>query len=364
MLSNTSKSLLFVLSICALLISGLLVNRVSADPDAPDLGVLTIDHSVGESEPLIGGDISFDITLGNAGSTPVTDKGYNVTISNTLPISVTYTGASITPTFIENQPDGSTLLIWDNITDLEVNEELGLTVSGSIDPRLTVDNTLTNTVVARFNHAPDNSLAWEEVTDVVVTPLQAVDIEVAANQSTADEQATGAGEYDGNADWPYEYEVTVKNNNVGNTESVVATVDLPAGVAYMGGVSILPNPNTSSTTPTITLNGDGSLTLEWSLGTLTTDQYSSPVVITFDTAIPYKFRTSSDTLAATGAFAGPMSGSVIPEDTVMPVTYEATGSYDSAATADGTTSTPGDDSSTDVTAEYLTISKSGSPKTV
>ncbi|MEM9775397.1 MAG: isopeptide-forming domain-containing fimbrial protein, partial [Chloroflexota bacterium] len=364
MLTNTSKSLLFAISLFALLLSGLFISQVSADPDAPDLGILTIDHSVGENEPLIGGAVSFDITLGNAGSNPVTDKGYNITISNTLPISVTFTGATIDPTYIENQSDGTTLLIWDNISDLEVSEELSLSVSGSIDPSLTNNDSLTNTVVARFNHAPDNSLAWEEVTDTVTAPLQAVDIEVTPKQSTADEQATGAGEYDGNADWAYEYEITVKNNNVGSTDAVDAQVVLPAGVAYLGGVTISPNPNGSSTTPDFTLNEDGSLELVWDLGTLTTAHYTNPVVITFDTAIPYKFRTSSDILAAAGPFAGPMSGSVIPEDTVMSVTYEATATYLSEDAPDGTTSTTQDDSPVEVTAEYLTISKSGTPKTV
>ena len=103
---------------------------------ATNAGVLTMSHSVGDDEPLLGGTISFDITLGNNGSNPVTDKGYNVTISNTLPVSVTYTGATIAPTFVEEQDDGTILLVWDNIADIEVNEELGLTIYGSLDPCL------------------------------------------------------------------------------------------------------------------------------------------------------------------------------------------------------------------------------------
>ena len=98
----------------------------------------------------------------------------------------------------------------------------------------------------------------------------------------------------------------------------------------MGNPQINPNPNSSSTTPVLTLESDGSLTMAWGLGTLTTDEYDTPVVITFDTAIPYKFRTSADTVAAFGPFAGPMSGAIIHEDAAMEVTYEATGTYNDA----------------------------------
>ena len=323
------------------------------------VGVLTMNHSVGEVEPVLGGTVSFDITLGNTGLDPVSDKGYNVTISNTLPISVTFTEASISPTHIEEQSNGRTVLIWDNISDLEVNEELGLTVYGSLDPRITQSDVLTNTAYAKFNNAPDNSLAWQEVSSEVYVSPQAIDIEAKAIQSTADQQATGAGEYDGNPDWIYQYEVTVKNNNVGETEWVEPSIVLPPGVAYMGNVTIEPNPNDIEEDPRITLNEDGSLMLEWNLETLGTDEYETPVVITFDTAIPYKFRTYLDILAAVGAFGGPMHGDIIPEDELMTVTYEATGRYGEEATADGTTSTADDDKPVKVTAEYLTISKSG-----
>ncbi len=357
---SKKSAFLFIFS---LLISATAVfaNTSFADPNA---GTLTLTHGVGDQEPLLGGTVSFDITLGNTGSDPVTDKGYNVTISSTLPVSVTYVSATISPTYIEEQADGSTLLFWDNIADLEVNEELGLSITGSLSPDITIADTITNTVLASFNNAPDNSLAWQEVTSQVLALPQAIDIETVAIQSTADEQATGAGEYDGSADWPYQYKATIKNNNVGSTEDVVATVILPAGVAYLGDVSISPNPNNSSTTPDISLNEDGSLTLEWDLGTLTTAQYATPVEILFDVAIPHNFRTSDDFLALAGPFAGPMSGGIIPEDQVMEVTYEATGMYDSASTADGTTSTPDDDAPVIVIAEYLTISKSASPTVV
>lgn len=117
-------------------------------------------------------------------------------------------------------------------------------------------------------------------------------------------------------------------------------VTLPAGIAYLGGVVFSSNPNSVSTTPTLKLNTDGSLDLSWSLGTLTTAQHTTPVTISFQAAIPYRFRTAANNAARNGPFAGPMSGAVIAEDTVMPVQYEATGTYAGAPTADGSESTP------------------------
>jgi len=118
-------------------------------------------------------------------------------------------------------------------------------------------------------------------------------------------------------------------------------VTLPPGVAYLGGVScsaITPCP-----TPQFTLRADGSLDLRWSLGTLTTARYADPVAITFSAAIPSRSRTAANTAAASGPFAGPMSGAVIPDGTPLPVAYEATANSGGLAAADGTQSTPADD---------------------
>ncbi|MEM7536899.1 MAG: FG-GAP-like repeat-containing protein [Chloroflexota bacterium] len=332
--------------------------------------VLALTQTISE-EPLLGGTVQYELTVANNGATRLTDKGYNLTITNTLPSGLTFISASPSPTFISTEDDGSTSLIWDNIADLEVTEELGISIYAQLDSGLTVADTFINESGAQVNSVPDNSGTWIQVFSDLATNAQPVDIEMKAIQSTADEQATGAGEYqsispgqDGGADWPYEYQVTVRNNNVGSSDDVVATVVLPPGVAYMGGVNFSTNPNGVSTTPALTLNDDGSLTLAWVLGQLTTAQYVTPIIIDFDVAIPYAYRTSDDTAAESGPFAGPMSGSIIPEDAVMAVTYEATATYQGAPGNDGTDSTPADDEPVRVTAEYLTVSKGASPNVV
>ena len=325
--------------------------------------VLTINHQISE-EPLMGGQVVYKLTIGNQGSDPVTDKGYNLTISETLDANLTYSSATIAPSLVSTQEDGSTLLIWDNIADIEVNEEIDLFVTAVLSAGLTAADDFTNQFNVAVNTVPDNSGTWLNASDLLTARPQAIDIEMMPKQSTSDEQATGAGEYDGSADWPFQYEISVKNNNVDSTEYVTATAILPSSLAYMGSPVISPNPNMVAADPVIELLDDGSLKLDWALGTLTTAEYSTPVVITFDVAIPYRFRTSADTAAAAGAFAGPMSGDIIPEDEEVAVTYEASGTYASAGTADGVQSTPVDDNEAKVTAEYLTVSKSVTPKVV
>jgi LruC domain-containing protein/uncharacterized repeat protein (TIGR01451 family) len=343
---------------------------VSARPLAAGSPKLQISQSVSQ-EPLLGGTLGYTIAISNTGTTPITDRGYNLTITDTLPVGVSYSSASPTPSLIAPQSNGTTLLYWDNIADLEAGEALTLNVVASLGSSLTVADSVANSVGAKFNAAPDNSGAWVSASSQVSARPQAVDIKMIALQSTAVGQAGGAGEYGVvapgarvGADWPFQYRVTVKNNKVGSSTNVIATATLPPGVAYLGGTTISPNPNGSSTTPALTLHSDGSLDLRWSLGTLTTARYADAVVITFNAAIPYRYRAAADRDAANGPFAGPMSGAVIPENTVLPASYEASANYGALSTADGSQSTPADDPPARVTAKYLTISKSASPTTV
>ena len=331
--------------------------------------VLALSHSVSQ-EPLLSGQIAFTLNVRNNGATPVTDRGYNLTITDTLPAGLTYVSADPTPTNVARQADGATALIWDNIADLEATESLSVNIVATLASTVTVASDLVNRAGAQVNKMPDNSGAWVTALSELSTRPQAIDIETSIIQSTAEEQATGAGEYaaapgqKADADWPFQVRVSVRNNNVGATSNVVARITLPPGVAYLGDVAFSANPNNVSTTPALTLKPDGALDLTWTLGALTTAQYATPLVITFKAAIPYRYRTSNDTQASNGPFAGPMSGEVIAEDTVMSVRYEATGVYANAPTADGSESTPDDDPPAQTTAEIMTVNKNAAPTTV
>ncbi len=339
----------------------------AADATGPQINL----SQVVSQEPLIGGGVGYAVRVKNDGAVYLRDRGYNLTVSDTLPSSLAYTSASPTPSAVRKQSDGSTLLIWDNVADLEAGEHIDFAVNATLAQTLTVNSAFTNTASAQFNSAPDNSGAWSTALVHEVSTPQAIDIEASVLQSTAGSQATGAGEYNSiapgrgaGADWAYTYRVTVQNNNVASTTNVMAYATLPAGAAYLGNVTISPNPNGAPTTPRIVLESDGSLELMWSLGALTTAQHAAPVVITFSAAVPYRFRTAADAAGRNGAFAGPMSGSVIPELARQPFAYEATGNYLGAGVADGTDSTPDDDGAIGIAAKYLTLNKTASPATV
>ena len=331
---------------------------------------LTLAQSVSQ-EPLLGGAIGYTLTISNTGASSVADRGYNLTISDTLPVGLSFTNATPTPTLVSPQANGTTLLAWDNIADLEAGEALSVQITAALSASLTPATSFVNLVSAKINTAPDNSGSWVSQSSQLAARAQAIDINTVALPSTAARQANGAGEYGAlapgqraGADWPYQYRVTVKNNAIGQSTNAIATVTLPPGVAFLNNVTISPNPNGVATTPVLTLRADGALDLRWSLGTLTTARYADPVVITFVAAIPYRFRSAADTAAASGPFAGPMHGAIIPDATALPVLYEASASYAGLTSTDGTQSTPADDSAATVTAAYATISKAGTPSVV
>ena len=330
--------------------------------------VLSLTQTV-SAEPLLGGQIGFTLTVRNNGATPVTDKGYNLTITDTLPSGLSFASADPPPSLVAVQADGTTRVVWDNLADVEVHEALEIALTTTLSGGLTVADTRLNQVSAQVNTAPDNSGPWVATTSSLSWKPQAVDLDLVAVPSTRVAQATGAGELTGapgaraGADWPFTYRVTVRNNNVGASSAVVARVTLPPGVAYLGSPTMSAN-SAISATPAISLTADGSLQLTWALGTLTTARYADPVLISFAAAVPYAFRTLTDTAALAGPFAGPMSGLPIPEDTALPATYEASAIYSGVASADGTSSTPADDAPATVRAAYLTIAKSATPTTV
>jgi LruC domain-containing protein/uncharacterized repeat protein (TIGR01451 family)/fimbrial isopeptide formation D2 family protein len=344
-----------------------------ARQELPAAPVLSIRQHVSQ-EPLLGGDIAYTLTIANGGTTPVADRGYNLTITDTLPNGLQFVSASPAATFVaQDEATGTTTLTWDNIADLEARETLELTIVARLNESLTLADTFTNQADAAVNTMPDNSGTWVRATSSSTARPQALDINMQARQSTADEQASGAGDYperapgrESGADWPYRYHITVQNNRLIATNAVTVVATLPPGVAYLGNPAISPNPNQRSAAPSLSLRDDGSLQLGWQLGTLTTAQHDAPIVLTFDAAIPYRFRSASDTAAASGPFAGPMRGAIIPEDTPLLVHYEASGiampgEGRELATSDGSNATPADDMPARVTAEYLTVSKRATP---
>jgi len=339
-------------------------NRQPASPNAPLAGgpIITVSKSVSD-EPLVGGQVSYGINVENIAPDYDDDRGFNLTISDTLPAGLAFASSSLAPSVVTENPDGSTFLQWINIKNLEAAESFQLTINADILPTIAVGVSFTNVVTAAVNTVPDNSGSWIMDTASVVATAQAIDIEKTAEQSTGVSQATGAGGYPtatgriAGPDWPYIYRLTVKNNNITGTTNVIVTDTLPPGAAFLGGTWYVDGTPVS---PTANLRPDGFLDLSYNLGTLSTANYATPVVITFPVAIPYRFRTGTDPISGTG----PYHGAIIPDDHPITNTYEATGLYNGNPTADGTTSTPQDDPPDEVNAAYLTVEKGVTPGTV
>ncbi|NCC32384.1 MAG: DUF11 domain-containing protein, partial [Chloroflexia bacterium] len=271
-----SPTRIFRLALVALALLALLPSKpiraatLEAIGAAPDL---TISQTISD-EPLLGGQVSYTITLRNPAPTPVADRGYNLSITDTLPLGLSFIAADPAPSQVAAQADGTTLLIWDNLADLEAGETLALSVSARLDASLTLGMAFTNMVTARLNSMPDNSGAWINATSSLTAQPQALDLEARVAQSSSGHQVSGAGELVAapgartGADWPYRYHLTLRNNQVGATTAVSVTAILPAGVAYLGNPTISPNPTGATVTPTLILHEDGSLVLRWAIGTL------------------------------------------------------------------------------------------------
>ncbi len=340
---------------------------------------LSLSKSVSD-EPLLGGSIGYQLTvqnIANTGDQLEDDKAYNVSITDTLPAGLTYSSASPPPSQIILNADGTTTIVWNNIKDLEQQESTSVSLQATIKPTVTVGMSLVNTATTVANLAPDNSQAFISATDTITAYAQAIDIEKQLLQSTGVHQATGASGWEGTApgtgggpEWPFQYRLTVRNNNVGSTTNVIVTDTLPPGVAYLGPTTISPNPNGAPVTPTMTVLPDGRLQLVWNLGTLTVNEYANPIIITFNVAIPYRQRVqTADPCtrvpdATTYADPGCFDGAIIPDPSTWNNSYDATGIYGGQPTADGSTYTPSDDPLIPVTAKYQTIDKSVTPSVV
>jgi len=347
-------------------------DRRPVSPNAPLASgpVITVTKSVGTDEPLIGGQISYDINVVNGGETYDEDRGFNLTITDTLPAHLIFASSIPAPSDVTKNDDGSTTVRWLNIKNLEVRENFGLTLRANLEPDIKVGELFTNVVTATVNTLPDNSGTWITDTASVPAKAQAIDIEKTAEQSTGVSQATGAGGYitatgrTAGPDWPYTYRLTVRNNNITGTTNVIVTDTLPPGAAFLGGTwYVYTDTSVTPVSPTMNLRSDGFLELSYNVGALSTTHFSYPVVITFPVAIPYRFRSGDPTEPISGT--GPYHGDVIPDDHPITNTYEATGLYNGTdPTEDGTESTPWDDPTEDVNAAYLTVRKGVNPDTV
>lgn len=90
---QTNHTLIFrffaILVVASLLLPAGLINNSPAWAASAGTPVLTLAHGISQ-EPLLGGQVTYSIRFGNNGATPVTDKGYDLTVTDTLPVGLSF----------------------------------------------------------------------------------------------------------------------------------------------------------------------------------------------------------------------------------------------------------------------------------
>jgi LPXTG-site transpeptidase (sortase) family protein len=341
------------------------------------LAIGTLNGSASISgEPLVGGDITFSISVTNLPNPPpgtyFNDRLYNVTGEIVLPQYVTLGGCAIPPSSVAAGPGaGETTITFDNIKNLEVNEVITISCTATLGPLIDLGNPFSIDYRWESNTLPDESGIWVYSPgpgagnySSITTQPQAFDLEKIPNPNTGEVQVNGAGAYAAGAggtgvNWPYDYTLTLTNNPLNQSSSIPVVDIIPPGVAYLGNDAVVCNGGSAPTsvTPTRMLLADGSIQLVWDFPSINPSEVCT---IGYDTAIPYRYRTGADTgLIVSG---GPFTGTIIPTDVTHINTYEATGDYEHPVngltpSSDGTTSTPQDDIPAEVTSGYHSIAK-------
>ena len=111
----------------------------------------------GDSNPDEGDTVTFDITVTNNGGAQAT----NVSLTDTLPTGITFTGSSTTPGTSYDQATG----LFD-IGTLSVGQTATLTLTGTVDVGQG-GNTITNITTAATGDQPDPSTVGDDLEEAV-----------------------------------------------------------------------------------------------------------------------------------------------------------------------------------------------------
>ncbi len=349
---------------------------------------------------LLGGTAHFTLTAGNATGQP---EQYNLSYTDTLPPGVSYVGGSTAPA-IFGEPQVITTqvvvgadtydqqtLVWANVSDLTPGSTVALDFDAKVDPTLyPIGAQVTNTGSAFSSSDPrevpefgsdgafvpgDQTVTATDSTTTTVTAIRISKTSGVAGDGTPEgELLRGVNDHQS------VYSLTVTNNGVDRTESLVVTDFLPAGIEFLGcgGAfnSTLPEYPGASNIVTTVAGCTQPATVEtvqnpagypagvytkvvWTLGQLAAgDRF----VIRYAAGIPQRSNTM-DFAGGTPATDGAQTAN-LDNNTGAPTVETAselalknfadvTGDFQGAPVADSTTHT--------VTAEDLRIGKSVSP---
>ncbi|MCA0294661.1 MAG: DUF11 domain-containing protein [Actinobacteria bacterium] len=249
-MSAASRTLLRLLLSFVLVVTGLIV---AAPTTASAAGAITLSKT-SDGTVLLGGNAGFTLTAGNAAGNP---EQYNLSYTDTLPPGVAYVDGSTSPANFgepeiittEVVVDGTTYdqqtLVWANVSDLTPGSTIALHFAAEVDPKLypigsDVKNTATAVTSSDPREVPEfdptgapvpgvetvsaSSSSTTAVTAIRITKASGVDGEL----TPEDELMRGVNDHQS------VYSLTVTNNGVDKTDSVVVTDYLPAGLEFLG----------------------------------------------------------------------------------------------------------------------------------
>ena len=167
----------------------------------------------GDITPDEGDIVTFDITVTNNGG----DQATNVSLIDTLPAGITFTGSTTTPGTTYDQTTG----LFD-IGTLNVGDTATLTLTGTVDVGQG-GNTITNTTTAAMGDQNDPSMVGDDL-------IEAVTVNDAADLVTVKTLASGDATPAEGDTVTFQIEIT---NNGGAQATNVSLIDsLPTGITY------------------------------------------------------------------------------------------------------------------------------------
>lgn len=197
----------------------------------------------GPSEVIAGSTATYTVTATNPGTGV---PQYDVSFRDVLPPGVTYVPGSTTPAdsgdpTVITQPDGSTVLIWQNMFDLPPGASSTISFQVSFDPSVyPVGSQFTDTATGYSSTAPRTEPEFDADGNLIPNPAvtasndASVTTTVTAVQIAKAEPSPEGKLLRGVHDHTTVYTLTVKGSDSAATDGVVVTDYLPSSLEFLG----------------------------------------------------------------------------------------------------------------------------------
>lgn len=258
----------------------------------PSKFVMILNENPDDLSLLLGDTKTLNVNIQNQN---LEDRGYNLSLSLTLPDGIEFDSSKITPTSKIKDDNNQTIVKWTNIKDLAPNE-LDFTFSFTVKSSLTFsdENEIPfnyvfpiSLIETSIDTMPRGSfdVANENYSNSIDMIFKAVRFSIDINVPSEILKGAGTSQSEQNWTHPYKTSAIIKNNS--REDSLVNMVlTLPDGIRYIGNVIATGPDNNQLSTPFVNqiTDGEGNLITKLTLNNVTLSSESENI-ITFDTAI-------------------------------------------------------------------------------